>query len=81
MNLLDECLQLQKSGKHIKSHCFLYICNPYCSQEFHDNIKYQCPGLTLIMVGDFEGRLCRYSSSEQSSIEMMRLFGYGSYGM
>ena len=26
----------------IKSHCFL--CHPYRSWEFHDRIKYQCPG-------------------------------------
>ena len=29
----------------IKSHCFL--CHPYRSWEFHDSIKYQCPGVTV----------------------------------
>ena len=29
----------------IKSHRFL--CNPYRSWEFHDSIKYQCPGVTV----------------------------------
>ena len=36
-----------KSGKHfcIQSHGFL--CHPYRSWEFHDSIKYQCPGVTV----------------------------------
>ena len=25
----------------------LFLCNPYRSWEFHDSIKYQCPGETV----------------------------------
>ena len=33
------------TNMRIKSHGFL--CNPYHSWEFHDSIKYQCPGETI----------------------------------
>ena len=46
INLLDECLQIQNQvNMYIKSHRFL--CHPYRSWEFHDHIKYQCPGVTV----------------------------------
>ena len=46
INLLDECLQIQnQANMYIKSHRFL--CHPYRSWEFHDHIKYQCPGVTV----------------------------------
>ena len=46
INLLDECLQIQNQANMcIKSHRFL--CHPYRSWEFHDRIKYQCPGVTV----------------------------------
>ena len=46
INLLDECLQIQnRANMYIKSHRFL--CHPYRSWEFHDHIKYQCPGVTV----------------------------------
>ena len=46
INWLGECLQIQnQANMYIKSHRFL--CHPYRSWEFHDHIKYQCPGETV----------------------------------
>ena len=46
INLLDECLQIQKSGKHVYQKSS-FLGNPYRFWEFHDSIKYKCPGETV----------------------------------
>ncbi len=77
---------ISKICKHVyQSHRFL--CNPYRSWEFHDSIKYQCPGETVpngrrswrALIYTFQKKTCIYLSSIPSSAKYMIFKKWTSY--